>query len=415
MSKACSLLTLVKKSVDYVELMKTTIAPSGSQQHKAMQQDCAAGILKAISQLKALPQESVQGIGSVCNDKLTQEQVHAILQACSSKVHLAGNGGGTKKSWQQNYVFDEHLTEQLWQFFLSDGYTEDQVLSCMACQFAALGLFDSDEKTKAFGAAIATQRLGFDRNRVYNSLVRFKAILTATLRECKHRLLEGPSEYNVVDLWGQKPELYRQAFPDAAHANVPSKWNKEFRAVVLHGIPCRYTKMGVVPACAPGLARFNPATLTPPTAAVSTQLQIMQHGNPALQALCARATADAPPPDQQQRAPPGPLALPPMPTGDAPQQDAPDALPPPQQDPPNALPSAEASQQDAQKGGLCQVMVLEAGKGANAQPRNITTAKAAPRSLMDMAADIKEALKKGPAPTPIKVKKNLKGGEEVAC
>ena len=117
MSKACSLLTLVKKSVDYVELMKTTIAPSGSQQHKAMQQDCAAGILKAISQLKALPQESVQGIGSVCNDKLTQEQVHAILQACSSKVHLAGNGGGTKKSWQQNYVLDEHLTEQLWLFF----------------------------------------------------------------------------------------------------------------------------------------------------------------------------------------------------------------------------------------------------------------------------------------------------------
>ena len=50
-------------------------------------------------------------------------------------------------------------------------------------------------------------------------------------------------------------------------------------------------------------------------------------------------------------------------------------------------------------------MVLEAGKGANAQPGNITTAKAAPRSLMDMAADIKEALKKGPAPTPIKVKK----------
>ena len=174
MSKAFSLLTLVRKDVDYIELMKSTIAPAGTQKHQGMQQDCAAGIIKAISQIKALPQEAAQEIDDVCRCKLTDKQVSAIVQACQSKIHFAAGGSSLKKSWQQNYVLDEHLIAQLWHAFLGDGFTEGQQLQCMACQFVALGLFDTDEKTKAFGTAIATQKQGFEPSRVYQSLCKFK-------------------------------------------------------------------------------------------------------------------------------------------------------------------------------------------------------------------------------------------------
>ena len=315
-----TLLSFAQKRVQYVDLL----APkSGDAARRTqLEADCMQGIMQAIKGCKWVPPETAIELKTILEGSMDTACVDSIMNVCNTKVDLAlgEKGPATKeKGGQALMTLDSWLTDQQWQAFSNQGFGVLQKLSLMAGVFAAIGLHHADEHTKALGTSIACQSDGFDRDTLYTRLGEFKAVLATTLKAstCICGPLKFPQTPDAMkEMYLQ---LYTQAFPDANHPPVPSKWNLEFKHIIVANAPCRNTRTGVAKykEISAQLLNHVPATTiaNPPRNSSAGMLEI-----PALQ---LSRSAFVPP---QER-----LALPPIPQVAAGSTLALQELPPPGQ------------------------------------------------------------------------------------
>ena len=258
-----SLLQFVEKRIEYLNLMTSTIAPTGSQKHKVLHTEAMEGILRAINSCKGIPADAVSDLHSKLSGVLSDEAVNALLGACNAKVDLSNLSGAVVQKLapkQVNLVLDNYLTEQHWSVFTNPNHAPRDKLMVMAAIFVAIGLHHSDEKTKSLGCALSQQTNGFEAKNIYAALTEFRELLKAALASTHSCSVLGPEVYPeaIEEFKAKNPELFLQAFP--AEPPTKTKWNNEFRAMVLRVCPCRDTKTGVQQAsrCI-DLKNYNPA------------------------------------------------------------------------------------------------------------------------------------------------------------
>ena len=108
--------------------------------------------------------------------------------------------------------------------------------------FNALGVHKGNEKTYAYGAAIATQAHGFN----IQSLLEDGRDLKSYVRSMTPKL-RGPEIYpsDPEVIRRDWPSIFAQAYgADEAMYPVPSKRANEHREIVLGMMPCRSSKAG---------------------------------------------------------------------------------------------------------------------------------------------------------------------------
>ena len=116
----------------------------------------------------------------------------------------------------------------------------------MAMVFATLGIKKGNERTHALGAALATQSLGFDVNRLLNATRSLKRHVEAANQASN--LLMGPWIYpsDAKTLQEQHPDIFQQAFQGGQPA--PSRWTDITRQMVLRLSVCRSSRTGTCEA-----------------------------------------------------------------------------------------------------------------------------------------------------------------------
>ena len=235
-----SLASFIVNRLKYVELMATCGSPPGSPKHDLLLAECLTGILGAVRNTKHVAAEHAVEIRGVLG-YLPQESVEVIMSAISAKVNLASTGcSGADR--QSNLHIDVYLKEQSWELFQNMNIDTHTKLLAMASIFIGLGMFKVNEKTYAFGAAIATQASAYESNQLLDDTRKLKSLLRSI---DSSGVQQGPDIYpDSTEVFKMNyPEIYKQAYPD--HGPCPTKWSPHYRLVV-HGLAvCRSSKTGV--------------------------------------------------------------------------------------------------------------------------------------------------------------------------
>ena len=288
-----SIVTIIQQRVNYIELMTTCGAPTGSAKYEKLISDAAIGIMSAIKVAKTIKVDSAIEIDKLMQAKFPSEAYQMVMNAVNLKVNLTSptsSGFLAKAEKQTHNYLDGYLTECHWEFFLNLKNDKQNKLFRMACVFVRLGLTRAQEKTYALGAALATHAHGFDVTQALEDVRKLKEYVRSVAHANGQliHILDGPDNYpeDVGDFRLAHAEIYQQAFPE--DGPVGSKWSKEFRAMVCSVTPCRDTKTGAKGASGGCI------TLTPPSSPMQQMAPFMQLVNsnvrhvlqPSLQQRC---------------------------------------------------------------------------------------------------------------------------------
>ena len=237
---------MVDNKLKYLAMMTSMGCPS--KRAEQLESECLEGILFIIKNQKCINSEQALAMPALLKDRLPGHMITSVMSAVDARVDLGAAVDKSSPDKQVCLYMDKLLTDALWDLF-QQPHThdrEEQLLMVMAMVFATLGIKKGNERTHALGAALATQSLGFDVNRLLNATRSLKRHVEAANQASN--LLMGPWIYpsDAKTLQEQHPDIFQQAFQGGQPA--PSRWTDITRQMVLRLSVCRSSRTGTCEA-----------------------------------------------------------------------------------------------------------------------------------------------------------------------